>query len=312
VPATYLGTTVRILVLGAGAVGGYFGGRLAEAGGDVTFLVRERRAAELAAHGLVIASPCGDAVLRARTITTASEPYDLVLLCCKAYDLASAIDSIAPAVGDGTAVLPLLNGLRHLDLLDERFGAARVLGGLCAIPATLGANGRIEHLGKFHRMSFGERDGRRSERVDAFAALAARAKFDSAASDDILQEMWEKWVLLATLAGMTCLMRAPVGAIVATRDGEAVTNELLDECNAIAAASGHAPRAKVLEQNRATLTARGSSFTASMLRDIERGGPTEGEHILGDLLQRARALGIGVPLLRIAACHVEAYEARRK
>jgi 2-dehydropantoate 2-reductase len=311
-PAIIKRTTVRILVLGAGAVGGYFGGRLAEAGGDVTFLVRERRAAELAAHGLVIASPCGDASLRVRTIAVATSPYDLVLLCCKAYDLAGALDSIAPAVGDGSAVLPLLNGLRHLDLLDARFGAARVLGGLCAIPATLGAEGRIEHLGTFHRMTFGERNGRRSERVDTFAALAARAKFDSAASDEILLEMWEKWVLLAALAGMTCLMRAPVGAIVATREGEALTNELLGECSAVAAASGYAPREKALEQSRATLTARGSSFTASMLRDIERGGRTEGQHILGDLLQRARSLGVAAPLLRVAACHVEAYEARRK
>jgi 2-dehydropantoate 2-reductase len=209
-------------------------------------------------------------------------------------------------------VLPLLNGLRHLDRLDERFGATRVLGGLCAIPATLGANGRVEHLGTFHRMTFGERDGRRSRRIDAFAELAARAKFDSATSDDILLEMWEKWVLLATLAGMTCLMRAPVGAIVATHEGEALTKELLDECSAIATASGHKPRAKVIEQSRGMLTARGSSFTASMLRDIERGGQTEGEHILGDLLQRARTLGVAAPLLRIAASHVEAYEARRR
>jgi 2-dehydropantoate 2-reductase len=303
---------VRILVLGAGAVGGYFGGRLAEAGGDVTFLVRERRAAELAAHGLVIASPCGDATLRVRTVTAASEPFDIVLLCCKAYDLKDAIESIAPAVGRNSAVLPLLNGLRHLDELNGRFGAERVLGGLAAIPATLGADGRIEHLGKFHRMTFGEQDGRRSERVEAFAALAARTKFDAASSGIILQEMWEKWVLLATLAGMTCLMRAPVGAIVATREGEALTNELLGECSAVAAASSFAPRADILEGTRRMLTARGSSFTASMLRDIERGGPTEGEHILGDLLQRARALRVAAPLLRTAACHVEAYEARRK
>ena len=303
---------MRILVLGAGAIGGYFGGRLAEAGGDVTFLVRERRAAELAAHGLVIASPCGDADLRVRTVTAASEPFDIVLLCCKAYDLKGAIEGIAPAVGRNSAVLPLLNGLRHLDDLNARFGAERVLGGLVAIPATLGANGRIEHLGKFHRMTFGEQDGHHSKRVEAFAALTARTKFDSGASGAILQEMWEKWVLLATLAGMTCLMRAPVGAIVATREGEALTNELLGECSAVAAASGFAPRADVLERTRGMLTARGSSFTASMLRDIERGGPTEGEHILGDLLQRALALEVAAPLLRVAACHVEAYEAHRK
>jgi 2-dehydropantoate 2-reductase len=301
---------VRILVLGAGAVGGYFGGRLAEAGGDVSFLVRPRRAAELAANGLAIASPAGDATLAVRTVTTAAAPYDLVLLCCKAYDLAAAMESVAPAVGAESCVLPLLNGLRHLDLLDARFGAPRVLGGLCAIAATLG-EGRILHLSKFHRITFGERDGRRSERVDAFAALAALARFESAASDAILLEMWEKWVLLATLAGMTCLMRAPVGAIAATRDGEALTNELLGECSAVAAASGFAPRAEFLERTRGMLTARGSPFTASMLRDIERGGPTEGAHILGDLLQRARALGVAAPLLRIAACHTEAYEARR-
>jgi 2-dehydropantoate 2-reductase len=301
---------VRILVLGAGAVGGYFGGRLAEAGGDVTFLVRPRRAAALAANGLIIASPAGDATLAVRTVTAAAAPYDLVLLCCKAYDLDGAMESVAPAVGAESCVLPLLNGLRHLDLLDARFGAPRVLGGVCAIAATLGEGGRILHLSKFHRITFGERDGRRSERVDAFAALAARARFESAASDAILLEMWEKWVLLATLAGMTCLMRAPVGAIVATRDGEALTDELLGECGAVAAASGFAPRAAFLERTHGMLTARGSPFTASMLRDIERGGPTEGAHILGDLLQRARALGVAAPLLRVAACHTEAYEAR--
>lgn len=302
---------MRILVLGAGAVGGYFGGRLVEAGGDVTFLVRPRRAAELAANGLAIASPAGDATLAVRTVTVPAAPYDVVLLCCKAYDLAAAMESVAPAVGAESCVLPLLNGLRHLDLLDARFGAPRVLGGSCAIAATLGESGRILHLSEFHRMTFGERDGRRSERVTAFAALAARAKFGSVASDAILLEMWEKWVLLATLAGITCLMRASVGAIVATRDGKALTDELLAECSTIAAASGFAPRAEFLERTRGVLTARGSPFTASMLRDIERGGPTEGAHILGDLLQRARVLGVAAPLLRIATCHTEAYEARR-
>jgi 2-dehydropantoate 2-reductase len=304
---------LRILVLGAGAVGGYFGGRLVEAGGDVTFLVRERRAAELAANGLVIKSPYGDAALAVQTVTAGPtlEPFDVVLLSCKAYDLVSALDSIAPAVGPESAVLPLLNGISHLDALDARFGKDRVLGGVAQIGATLGANGRVEHLNRVHRVIFGERDGRRSARVAALAELMARARFDSALSEIILLEMWEKFVLLATLAGMTCLMRASVGAIMATHEGEALMREFLDEGNAVAAAAGQAPRAAFLERARATLTARGSDFTASMLRDIERGGPTEGDHILGDLLRRARALGVATPLLRVAACHVEAYEARR-
>jgi 2-dehydropantoate 2-reductase len=305
--------TMRILVLGAGATGGYFGGRLVEAGGDVTFLVRERRAAELAANGLAIRSPFGDADLRVKTLRTAAgaAPFDVVLLCCKAYDLDSAIDSIAPAVGAESAVLPLLNGLTHLDRLDARFGAGRVLGGSCAIAATLGVGGRIEQLNKVHRLVFGERDGRSSERTKAFAALLERAKFDSLHSDVIMQEMWEKFVMLASLAGMTCLMRAPVGAIVATTDGEALMGEFLAECSAVATASGHAPRAPFLARGRALLTERGSTFTASMLRDIERGGPTEGDHILGDMLRRARALGIATPLLRVAACHLEAYAGLR-
>lgn len=304
---------MQILVLGAGGVGGYFGGRLVEAGGDVTFLVRARRAAALVADGLVIKSPCGDAVLRVKTAQAgdALTGYDVVLLACKAYDLDSAIDSIAPAVAAGSAVLPLLNGLSHLDRLDRRFGAPRVLGGSCAIAATLGAGGRIEQLSRLHRLVFGERDGRASERTAALADLMKRAKFDSALSDDIMLEMWEKFVLLATLAGMTCLMRASVGAIVATAEGEALIRELLAECAAVATAAGHAPRPAFLERGRGVLTERGSAFTASMLRDIERGGPTEGDHILGDLLRRARALGVATPLLRTASCHVEAYEVRR-
>jgi 2-dehydropantoate 2-reductase len=234
-----------------------------------------------------------------------------VLLCCKAYDLESAIDSIAPAVGADSAVLPLLNGLSHLDRLDHRFGAARVLGGLAQIAATIRAGGRIEHLNKAHRIVFGERDGQRSERATALAALLARARFDSALSDDIMLEMWEKFVMLAPLAGMTCLMRAPVGTIIATSEGEALMGEFLAECAAVATAAGHPPRTPFLERVWALLTERGSPLTASMLRDIERGGPTEGDHILGDLLRRARALGVAAPLLRTAVCHVEAYEARR-
>jgi 2-dehydropantoate 2-reductase len=304
---------LKILVLGAGGVGGYFGGRLVEAGGDVTFLVRERRAAELAADGLVIKSPCGDATVRVQT-ARAGEPlvtYDIVLLCCKAYDLESAMDGIAPAMGAKSAVLPVLNGLSHLDRLDRRFGAARVLGGLAQIAATIGAGGRIEHLNRLHRIVFGERDGTRSARVTALAALLAKARFDSALSDQIVLEMWEKFVLLASLAGMTCLMRAPVGAIMAAGDGEALMREFIAECTAVATAAGYAPRAQFLARAQGLLTERGSTFTASMLRDIERGGPTEGDHILGDLLRRARALGLATPLLRTAACHVEAYEARR-
>ena len=148
-------------------------------------------------------------------------------------------------------------------------------------------------------------------RIAALSAVMERASFVSRPSDDILLEMWEKWVLLATLAGMTCLMRGSVGDIVATADGRALTEQLLGECAGVAAASGHPHRPKSLEQARAILTAPGSGFTASMLRDIERGGPTEGEHVLGDMVDRAERMGVPTPLLRLARCHVAAYENRR-
>lgn len=305
---------MRFLVLGAGGVGGYFGGRLAATGADVAFLVRPRRAEQLASRGLIIRSPAGDLHLPSPNtlVTGASDrPFDIVILTCKAYDLPSALDAIAPHVGGGSAVLPLLNGMAHLDVLDARFGRERVLGGLCQIAATLSPDGEIRHLNDVHRLIYGERDRSASPRVAALAEAMASAVFASRPSDDILLEMWEKWVMLAPLAGMTCLMRGSVGDIMAADDGRKLAEQLLDEVAAIAAASGHPPREKVLNDARARLTQPGSSFTASMLRDIERGGPTEGDHVLGDLVARAERLGVETPLLRIARCHVQVYDRRR-
>jgi 2-dehydropantoate 2-reductase len=304
---------MRILVVGAGAVGGYFGGRLLKAGRDVTFLVRPRRAAELAQHGLTIRSPVGDfhrlsppTVLQEEL----AEPFDLVLLSCKAYDLEGAITSFAKAVGPATAILPLLNGMRHIERLVERFGPERVLGGLCAISATLGPDGAIVHFNDWHALSFGELDGARSQRIEAIASALLNAGFDARLSDEIRQEMWEKWVFIATAAGITCLMRASVGDYVAA-GGSDLALRLLSECASIAAAQGYPLREPALERTRAAMTATGSPIKASMLRDIEGGKPAEGDQILGDLLRRA-AKPDDLSLLRIATLHVKAYELARK
>jgi 2-dehydropantoate 2-reductase len=304
---------MRILVVGAGAIGGYFGGRLLQAGRDVTFLVRSRRAAQLAATGLVIKSALGD-VHRPNPPTVQAESlrerFDLVLLSCKAYDLDDAIRSFAPTVGSGTAILPLLNGMRHIDVLEQRFGSAAVLGGQCIISSALDDEGRILHLNDTHLLAFGERDGSRSPRAAAVEATLAGAGFDARLSGEILQEMWEKWVFIATLAGATCLMRAPMGDVLSAGGADVATG-LLAECAAIAAQQGFAPREASLQRNLGMLTARGSSLAASMLRDIERGGPTEGEHMLGDLVRRAGVAPGARSLLRLACVHVAAYEARR-
>jgi len=303
---------MRILILGAGGIGGYFGARLIEAGGDVTFLVRPRRAAQLAANGLMVKSPFGDAKLPARTIARGDEggPYDLVLLAAKAYDLASAIDAIAPAVGPGTAVVPVLNGIAHLDALDARFGPGRVLGGLCHIAVTLTPEGDVQHLNRLHALTVGERTACESRRCQQLVDLLGKSAAVGRVSENVMLELWEKFAFLATLAGMTCLMRASVGAIVATDQGEALTLEMLSECNAVAGAAGFEPRAEATQRAGALLTERGSGFTASMLRDIERGGPTEADHIVGDMLRRARASGVAAPLLRTAWCHLQAYQPR--
>ena len=308
---------MRVLVVGAGAIGGYFGGRLLQAGRDVTFLVRPRRADELADTGLIIKSPRGNVSIR-KPATILSEnighPFDLVLLSCKAYDLAGAIDSFAAAVGPESIVLPLLNGMRHLDTLDERFGRSHILGGLCIIAATLDSQRTIVHLNDIHKLAFGERDGVISDRIQHVADILDNAGFDASLSDHIVREMWEKWVFLAALASVTCLMRAPIGDIVASPGGGELIRSLLEECRSIAEGAGHAPQSAFLEQTIATLTAAGSPMTASMLRDVETNAPVEADHIVGDLLRRRKTVDPKhnpVSPLATAYTHLKAYEARR-
>jgi 2-dehydropantoate 2-reductase len=304
---------MRILVVGAGAIGGYFGGRLLQAGRDVTFLVRPARAGQLAETGLSIESRYGNAALPSPPTILAQairEPFDVVLLSCKSFDLEEAIAAFAPAVGQNSVIVPLLNGMRHLDALDAKFGAPRVLGGQCQISTKLDAVGRILHLSDVHLLTFGERVGGKSPRVEAIANIMAGALFESRASDAILQEMWEKWAFLASLAGITCLTRAAVGDIVAA-GGTDLTVALWDECRSIASAAGYAPRPAFQEIALGRLTAPGSPITASMLGDVERGGRTEADHILGDLLRRrGNAAGAHRSLLRLAYTSLKAWDSR--
>ena len=307
---------MKVLILGAGAVGGYFGGRLVQAGADVTFLVRPQRAQKLAQAGLVIKSPLGDARIPVRTVLQdAVRPeYDLVILSCKAYDLEASIAAIGGAMGPDTLVLPLLNGMAQLARLEQAYSSARVLGGTCYIASTLDAEGAICHLGKFQGITCGTRPGNLAHARALLQELAqayARVPLECKVSDEIEQDMWEKFVLLASLAAMTCLMRASVGEILAAADGEVLIREMLATCVAAASAAGHTPRPDSLQRTQGMLFARGSAFTASMLRDMEGGGRVEADHVVGDMLQRARAAGIDARLLAAAYCHLQAYEARR-
>jgi 2-dehydropantoate 2-reductase len=306
--------SVRILVLGAGAIGGYFGGRLAEGGVDVTFLVRGRRKQQLDANGLVVKSALGDIALPVQTLQAgaATPPFDIVLLSCKSYDLDSAIAAIAPAMGPDSAVLPLLNGLVHLDRLIEVLGAARVMGGACYASVALDPDGTVRHVGTMQSLPFGELSGAPSARARALAAEFARTKIEATLSGAILQTMWEKLVMLASLAATTTLCRGTVGEIVAAPSGAAFMLRAIDECAAVAAAEGHGPSPAALAQFRAMLTTPGSPFAASTLRDLAAGRRTEGDHIVGDLVRRARRRAIAVPVLETALTNLEVHEARLK
>jgi len=305
---------MRILVVGAGAIGGYFGGRLLQAGRDVTFLVRPRRASELASAGLVIKSPNGAVTLKDPKTVQAdklAEKFDVVLLSCKAFDLDDAIKSFATAVGPNTAIIPMLNGMKHLDVLDQKFGAGRVLGGLCAIAATLNEKREVVQLQPMQSINYGERDGKLSDRVKAIDEAFRSGINGASASQNIMQDMWEKWVFLSTLAASTSLMRTSVGNILAAPGGRDFLLGMLDETSAIAAASGYAPGGPFFERVKGNLTTEGSPMTASMFRDIKAGLPVEADHVIGDLIARGDAAKVPVPKLRIAYTHLKAYEKQR-
>ena len=305
---------MRILILGAGALGGYFGGRLHQAGLDPSFLVRPGRAAVLARDGLKITSSLGDYQAKVTTITPeALHPgWDLLILTCKAYDLADAMETIRPAVDSRTAILPVLNGISHIEALQRAFGTERVLGGIAKIQASLAPDGTIRHLNDWRWLTFGEVAGGMSTRVKRIAAAFSAAPGMVATSvPDIMAQMWEKLVHLGTSAVCTVLMRANVGEIARAPGGIAFMHGVLEANAAIATAEGFPVSAAFMQQYRGVFGDNASAYTASMLRDLEAGGRIEADHILGFLLEAARRHGLPSSLHEAAFLHAKAFEQRR-
>ncbi len=304
---------MKLLILGAGAVGGYLGARLIEAGADVTFLLRNSRLDTVRNHGLRINSKQGNihvmpAVVDSHTLTTG---FDLIILACKSYSLARAIEDIKPAVGADTFILPFLNGVNHLALLDQSFGTAKVLGGIAHLAVKLEADGEISHLNDFHRFIYGARHSDQEKTVKSLQSIISKTVLEQELSANIEQAMWEKFVFLATLAGTTCLFRGSIGEILETYRGKKFILELLQECMETATASGFALSEKSIKEYVDVLTEAGSGYTASMLRDIESAAPTEADHILGDMVKRSEALGVANDLAGYAWSHLQVYEMRR-
>ena len=302
---------MRILIVGAGAVGGYFGSRLAQAGRDLTFLVRPARAKQLRQDGLRIISPHGDAVLTPKLITAEEidRPYDLIFLSVKAYALETAMNDFAAAVGPETMILPVLNGMRHIDLLAKRFGEDAVIGGVCLVAAEIDNEGRIVQLADFQQLVYGERNGETTPRLQTLDATLQGAGFDARLSTDIMQAMWEKWFQLASLGAITCLMGGAIGEIVAIPGGADLSLEVVNESAAIATACGHTPSESLQSRHAAVMTAPGSSLTSSMYRDLRKGAPVEVDHILGDMIERGAVHGVAAPLLKAAFVNLRVYQA---
>ncbi len=301
---------MRFLFLGAGATGGYFGSQLAKAGVDVTFLVRSKRRDQLAS-GIKIESSEGTVTIPVKAITREeiSDPFDVIVLSSKAYDLGNAIDAIRPAVGKNSLVLPILNGLKHLDHLDEAFGAERVLGGTCHISATLDKEGTIHRFSPFASITQGARLPEQKAASDKLHEVLARG-FEARHPDDIIGAIWEKWLFIAALASSTCLMRATVGEIMHTDHGPKFMTDVLRECAAVATANGHPPPVAGLSSVQALLTDSKSTFSASMLRDIQNGSRIEADQIVGDMISRGRARNIPMPRLETAYIQLQAYQNR--
>jgi 2-dehydropantoate 2-reductase len=303
---------MRILVVGAGATGGYFGGRLAATGRDVTFLVRPQRAAQLKATGLQIQSPHGDIKLDPKIVLAhnITSPFDAILLAVKAFSLDQALGDFASAVGPETLILPVLNGMKHLDTLRTRFGDNALVGGVCRIATVVDDEGRIVQLTRLHDLAYGELSGAESARIRQLDDFMQGAGFDATLSRTIEREMWEKWVMLACLGAVTCLMRGSIGEVEAASGGVRFAMELLAEVVAAVTALGHPPRQDFVERTRELLTAKNSTTTSSMYRDLQRDGPIEADQIIGDLLTRAGLVGVATPMLAAAFTHLSVYQSR--
>jgi 2-dehydropantoate 2-reductase len=301
---------MRLLVVGAGSTGGYFGGRLAQAGRDVTFLVRPARAAQLRETGLQIVSPHGDTTLHPRLITAdgLEAPFDAVLLTVKGFQLDAALADLAPAIGSETMILPVLNGMRHMDVIAQHFNPRNVVGCALKVATILEDDGRIVQLTPLQDLAYGELDGTVSSRIQDLDVFMRGAGFDARLSNAIRREMWEKWILLASLGAITCLMRGTIGEVEASPGGSAFALDLLNEVVSIVRNVGTPPSDGFLNAARLQLTAKSSPLVSSMYRDLQQGRPIEVEDIIGDLVRRGARVALSTPLLATVYTNLTLYQ----
>ncbi|KXZ14786.1 2-dehydropantoate 2-reductase [Bacillus nakamurai] len=302
---------MKFLIAGAGGVGGYIGARLAEKGNDVTFLVRQKRAEQLKQTGLTVKSEKGDVSINPALISAGDKgEFDAVIIASKAYSLKQVIKDVNPFVHASTVIIPFLNGYRHYNELFDAFSKQQVLGGLCFIESALNEKGEILHTSAAHRFVFGEWSGERTERIRELEKAFADVKAEVIVSTHIEKDIWKKYMFIAAQAGVTSLFQKPVGPILDTESGRNTAKRLFAEIGAIFRSDGVPADPNLEEESYRTLTSMSYHMKSSMLRDMERGQMTEGDHLHGFLLEKAKRLSVETPVLETVCTNLQIYDAK--
>ncbi len=295
---------MRIVVMGAGGVGGYFGAYLAQAGHDVAFVARGAHLEAMQANGLRLEGSRGDIVLPKVTATedpaTLGGTADVVLFAVKLYDTETAGVTLMPIVGPQTMVVTLQNGVDGPDRLAQVLGARTVLGGAAYVSALIAEPGVVRYTSDMSRIVFGELDGSRSERAARLADACIAAGFGAEVSADIRATLWEKFVLLATNSALTTVLRKPAGEIYHDAELAGVAREMMEEVAALAAAEGIAIDPQTVERSIALTRSFPPGMYASMYHDLARGRRIEAESLSGLVSRLGRARGVPVPLHTMA------------
>ncbi|MED0871120.1 ketopantoate reductase family protein [Bacillus spizizenii] len=303
---------MKCLVVGAGGVGGYIGGRLAEKGNDVTFLVRHNRAEQLKETGLVIHSEKGDVSFQPALISAGETGhFDVVIIASKAYSLGQVIDDVKSFVDRESVIIPFLNGYRHYEQLFTAFSKEQVLGGLCFIESALDNKGEIHHTSASHRFVFGEWNGERTERITALEEAFSGVNAEVIISGHIEKDIWKKYLFIAAQAGITTLFQRPLGPILETEGGRHTVQTLIGEIGAILRKEGVPADPDLEEESFRTMTSMSYHMKSSMLRDMENGQTTEGDHLHGFLLEKAKRLSLAAPILETVYANLQMYEAEK-
>ena len=297
---------MKILILGAGAIGGFFGAHLMKSGANVSFLVREKRKDKLKKSGIHILSNKRKFKVNPKLLekNLSSHHFDVIILTNKSYDLIEAIREIKPYVNT-TVIIPLLNGMAHYDILDKEFGKEKIFGGTAYISTAMNNYGSIQQVTSRASIKFGPRTQKYINIANDFYEICKETEFECDFSDHIELDLWRKYVLIGATAASTVLFQKTLGEINATTYGKSLITKIHEECRNIVLSKGYDIGIEAKNYNLKLITDKGSLLKASMLRDFESGKKTECEHILGYLIELAKKNNVQCDLVKAAHTRIQ-------